>query len=401
VAQVLEWSTSRHQRAAISCQNCHGPSTPHVANERNEIKPDRLPHGATIAASCQSSHAQGCPKTKRREACESCHHAHALFDPNANKQLNSVRLAEDDKLRRFETHLKQGEAHLSGGKWTAAVAEFEAALRLHPNHRRASGRLKLTKRRLNPGVPGFDTLNEQTDPEAGLPLRVRVAGLPVEMVLITGSDGDIGDDAVAGACPQHTVSVKPFYLATTEVTQSVWIALGGDNRSAHRGDDLPAHDVSWNDAQEWIARLNARIPGGGFRLPTEAEWEFAARAAPRPRELAAIAWYRDNSARAAAEGFRELNAYAPHPAGTRAPDNRGVYDLAGNVWEWCSSLLKPYPYVGGDGRESASATGLRVLRGGGYADAAAYLSPSFRHGERPDRRLPFNGLRLTRSIPVE
>jgi formylglycine-generating enzyme required for sulfatase activity len=113
-----------------------------------------------------------------------------------------------------------------------------------------------------------------------------------------------------------------------------------------------------------------------------------------------MAWYRDNSAPAPAlEAFRELIAYGPHAVGTREPDSRGIYDLAGNVWEWCSTLLKPYPYVAGDGRESATTIGLRVLRGGGYADPAAYLSPSFRHGERPDRRLPFNGVRLARSVP--
>jgi formylglycine-generating enzyme required for sulfatase activity len=399
VAQVLEWTTSRHQRAGVACQNCHGPSAAHVANERNEVKPDRLPRGGAIAGLCQSCHTQGCPRTKRREGCESCHHPHALFNPKANQQLDSVRLAEDDRLRRFEAHLQQGEAHLSGRNWSGAAREFEAALRLYPNHRRASARLDLARRRLHPGLPGFDSLDESTDPETGLPMRVRVAGLPVEMVLIAGGDANIGSDALAASRPLHTVAVGPFYLATTELTQRAWTALGGENRSTHRGDDLPVHDVSWMDAQPWIARLNARVPGGGFRLPTEAEWEYAAASAPGKARLSTMAWYRDNSAPAPAEGFRELNAYAPHPVATRAPDSRGIYDLAGNLWEWCSTLLKPYPYVASDGRESPSAPGLRVLRGGSYADSDPYLEPSFRHGERPDRRQPFNGVRLARSIP--
>jgi formylglycine-generating enzyme required for sulfatase activity len=310
-----------------------------------------------------------------------------------------MRLAEDDRLRQFEAHLKNGEANLSAHNWSAAAGEFEAALRLYPNHRRASTRLEFAKRRLHPNLPGFEILDERTDPESGLPLRVRVVGLPIEMALIPGGDANIGDDALPGAGPLHTISVQPFYLSTTELTQRAWTALGGENRSSHRGDNLPVHDVSWNDAQQWIARLNARIQGDSFRLPTEVEWEFAARSTYRA-DPATRAWFRDNSAPASApEGFRELNAYAPHPVATRAPDSHGIYDLAGNVWEWCSTLLKPYPYIAGDGREAESATGLRVLRGGGYADSSAYLSPSFRHGERPDRRLPFNGMRLARSVP--
>jgi formylglycine-generating enzyme required for sulfatase activity len=296
--------------------------------------------------------------------------------------------------------MKHGETQIAARRWSGAAGEFEAALRLYPNHRRAAARLEFVRRRLNPSLPGFDILDERSDPETGLPLRVLVAGLGLEMVLIPGGDADIGDDALPVARPAHTVFLEPFYLATTELRQAAWTAGGGENRSTHRGESMPVHDVSWTDAQQWIARLNARVPGGGFRLPTEAEWEFAARLSPRTGELVGMAWFRENSAASPPEGgLRELGAYSPHPVGTRERDGRGMYDLAGNVWEWCSTLLKPYPYVAGDGREAASTPGLRVLRGGGYADTPAYLSPAFRHGERPDRRLPFNGLRLARSVP--
>lgn len=400
VAQVLEWSTSAHPKARVVCQNCHGSSAAHVANERNEVKPDRLPRASAIAALCQSCHADGCPKTGRRDACESCHHPHALFNPGQNKQLESLRFTENDSFQKFETHMRAGERFVNARSWELARTELEAALHLYPNHRRATALLKLAKRRLNPSLPGFELVGDHFDPETGLPLHVRVIGLPIEMALIAGGDADLGDDAIPASRPVHTVSLDPFYLALTELTQREWLVIERENPSSHRGDDLPVHNVSWKDAQQWIARLNTRVPDGGFRLPTEAEWEFAARSGSTPRELALGAWFRENSASSVASAdFRQLDAYVPHRVRTRQPDTRGVYDLAGNVWEWCSSLMKPYPYNARDGRESPDAPGLRVLRGGGFADSADYLKPAFRHAERPDRRLLYNGFRLARTVP--
>jgi formylglycine-generating enzyme required for sulfatase activity len=400
VAQVLEWSTSGHQGAGVACQNCHGASAGHVANERNAVKPDRLPRGAAIAGLCQSCHAKGCPKTKRQDACESCHHAHALFNPSDSKAADAARAAEEGRLREFRSHLGQGEDFLKRQNWSSARAEFEAALRLYPAHPRAAARLELAKRRLHPDLPGFETIGGEFDAETGLPLKVRVVGMPIEMALIPGGDADLGDDNLPAARPAHTVSLAPFYLARTELTQRAWAMAARENPSTHRGDDLPVHNISWRDAQQWIAQLNGRIAGGGFRLPTEAEWESAARGPSPASSLADRAWFRENSALPVAAGeLRELQGYAPHRVGTRAADARGMYDFAGNVWEWCSTLLRPYPYDARDGRESPDDGGLRVLRGGGFTDSAAYLTPVFRHGERPDRRVVFNGMRLARSVP--
>jgi formylglycine-generating enzyme required for sulfatase activity len=401
VAQVLEWSTSVHQKASVACQNCHGPSAAHVANERNEIKPDRLPRAAAIAGLCQTCHAQGCPKTNRRDACESCHHPHALFNPNQNKELQSVRFAEDTRLQQFETHLRRGERFVAAADWTRARNEFEAALRLYPNHRRASSRLALIKRRLAPGLPGFETIGDRFDADTGLPLHVRVTGLSIEMVLIPRGDVDLGDDKLPASRPVHTVTLEPFYLATTELTQSVWLLIEQTNPSTHPGDKLPIHNISWADAQRWIERMNTRVAGSGFRMPNEAEWEFVARSGTHEGDLAGRAWFRENSASIAASAteFRQIDAYAPRPVATLQPDTHGIYDLAGNVWEWCSTLLKPYPYDARDGRESHDAPGLRVLRGGSFADSADYFNPAFRHAERPDRRLMYNGVRLARTVP--
>jgi formylglycine-generating enzyme required for sulfatase activity len=296
--------------------------------------------------------------------------------------------------------MREGERLIAAADWGNARSEFEAALRIYPGQKRANARLALAKRRLSPGIPGFEAIGNTYDPETGLPLKVRVTNLQIEMVLIPGGDADLGDDAFPSSRPVHTVFLEPFYLATTELTQSMWLAVEASNPSLHRGDRLPVHNVAWTDAQRWIERLNARVPGGGFRLPSEAEWEFAARSGANRGELGTRAWFKENSVAAAPPGtLRQIEAYAPRPVATLQPDAKGIYDLAGNVWEWCSTLLKPYPYDARDGRESGDTTGLRVLRGGGFADSGDYLNPGFRHAERPHRRLMFNGVRLARSVP--
>lgn len=254
-----------------------------------------------------------------------------------------MRYPPDDRAQKFQTHMRRGEEFVRGRQWQQARAEFEGALRVYPGHPRAEARLELTRRRLNPTLPGFEALGDGFDAETGLPSRVRVSGFPIEMVLIPGGDVDLGDDNVPGSRPVHTVSVGAFYMATTELPQRVWNALATDNPSIHRGDDLPVNNVSWNDAQQWIARLNGRVPGGGFRLPAEPEWEKAARSGSAQDPISEVSWYRGNSAaEPQTSEFRQINAYAPRPVGTRAPNAYGIHDLAGNVWEWCSSLWKAY-----------------------------------------------------------
>jgi formylglycine-generating enzyme required for sulfatase activity len=160
---------------------------------------------------------------------------------------------------------------------------------------------------------------------------------------------------LANTQPVHTVSVSPFYLATLEVTKDLWSSVMGGPVLAAGEATKPVGNVSWNDAQEFLRRVNAADPTVHLRLPTEAEWEYAAR---RPERL---------------------------------------QGLLGGVWEWCSSLYRPYPYEAADGRESSSEEGLRVLRGGA-TEPASWITPTTRHGERPGRRLPYNGLRLARSV---
>lgn len=388
VISVVEWGISGHQQAATDCIACHGPSQGHIADERNNVKPERIPAGAAIAGLCATCHGGGCPKTKQTASCQTCHHVHALVDPNKPPVVRDDELAKKEKQwELFARHMDEGGKHYSAGCWRQARDAFRAALSNKPTDRLASKRLRACERRLAGALPGFEIVNEEYDGDTGLPREVRVSGLGISMLLVPGGEFEMGSDRFSGAKPVHTASVEPFYLARYELTQAEWHALMGG--AAPKDGRIPVTQVSWDDAQTFLRRLNERVPGGGFRLPTEAEWEFAARAgAEVDAALEGVAWFGDSGRDA-----------APQPVGTKRPNKLGVYDMQGNVWEWCSSVMKPYPYDAGDGREAPDASGLRVLRGGGFIDTPDLLDPALRHSARPARRLRWNGIRLARSAP--
>lgn len=317
VISVVEWGMSKHWRAGANCVACHGSSEGHVADERNNIKPERTPREEAIAALCLDCHPKNRPKTPRTAKCQTCHHVHALVNPSAPPRAPEPVAAEQ---------------------------------------------------RPAPAAPA--------DPVAGLPREVRAAGVGIRLVLIPGGELTLGSDDLLKSRPAHTVGVKPFYLAVNEVTESQWRSVTGMEPADAASAGLPAARISWHDAQAFLEKLNAKVPGGGFRLPSEAEWEFAARAG------------------GGAGGAFEMSG--PRPVGKGRPNRFGIYDLLGNVWEWCSTLDRPYPYQPGDGRESLSAPGLRILRGGGYFDVPEWIGPALRHSERPGRRLPWVGFRIAR-----
>jgi formylglycine-generating enzyme required for sulfatase activity len=406
VESVLEWIMSRHSKVEVNCQACHGLSQGHVVNERDEVKPDRIPHGAAIAGLCRTCHVSGCPKTAQTADCQSCHHVHALVNPQQTPTGEDPDLAKIyARWERFQSMVAAGDQSIEHQDWMHAGENFRAALQLIPGNAHATAKLEMCERRLHPGLPGFEMTGNDYDRPTGLPKEVKVAGLEIPMVLAPGGECDIGSDDVFGAQPANTVRVEAFYLGKYELTQAQWKALMGNNPSLHQGENLPVERVSWLDCQELLQKLNARIPGGGFRLPTEAEWEYACRAgsnrAVSKGDLTRLAWFRDDSVVTPGPpgSFVLVDALASQPVGSKEPNSWGFYDMYGNVWEWCLSLLKPYPYDSADGRESLTAPGMRVLRGGGFADSAETLNPALRHGERTDRRLRWNGLRLARRVP--
>ena len=412
VVSVLEWGVSEHLAAGTDCRSCHGPSRKHVANERNELKPDRVPRGAAVARLCLACHIDGCPKTLEVTTCQNCHHPHALIHPTKPPSAKDGQLAKLlARWGEFRRKMEEGEKLVRLEDWEAARMIFRSALELIPGDRRARNRIELCRRRLDPKLPGFEIVGDDVDPDTGLPREVRLVGLGTSMSLVPGGEFDMGSDARAASGPVHTVQVDAFYLGKVEVTQAEWVAVMGTNPSAHQGSQfphartMPVERVSWEDCQKFVAQLQRRFSSGGFRLPTEAEWEYAASPLrPAARQvlegLSATAWFRENTLRTPrpAGPFLRLDAYAPRPVGSRKPNARGFYDMQGNVSEWCSSLWRPYLYDRSDGRESRTGPGLRILRGGGFADSVESLDPTLRHPERPHRRLRWNGLRLARSV---
>ena len=185
---------------------------------------------------------------------------------------------------------------------------------------------------------------------------------------------------------------RGFDLGKYEVTQGQWEAVMGRNPSFFDacGLDCPVEEVSWEDAQEFIGRLNAMDGAGTYRLPTEAEWEYTARAGTtgdRYGNLDAIAWHDDNS------------GLSPHPVGQKAPNAFGLHDMLGNVWEWVVDWAGGYP--GGtvtDPRGPGSGS-YRVDRGGGWDYHASHCRSSIRLIVTPGDRGNYLGFRLLRTVP--
>ena len=190
--------------------------------------------------------------------------------------------------------------------------------------------------------------------------------------------------------PQHKVTFADgFWIGKTEVTQAQWTAVMGENPSNNKGcNDCPVERVSWEDAKKFVERLNAQNDGFEYRLPSEAEWEYAARGGTTKilaGKMDETAWYNVNSEN------------KTHPVGTQQPNAFGLYDMHGNVAEWCEDIYTGnYDGAASDG--SAVTTGgetdLRVLRGGTYNDFPTYLRLARRDKLRIKIRAIVNGLRV-------
>ena len=212
-------------------------------------------------------------------------------------------------------------------------------------------------------------------------LELVVDGISYVMKPVEGGTFQMGSndsEADSDEKPVHSITVSSFYMGETEVTQALWKAVMGGNPSRFKGDDLPVEQVSWNNCQEFIEKLNG-LTGKDFRLPTEAEWEYAARGGKKSNgykyagsnTVDNVAWYDGNS------------GSKTHPVKTKQPNELGLYDMSGNVFEWCQDRYGSYSSGSQTDPKGPSSGSLRVLRGGSWFDCARLCRVSRRFHDAP------------------
>ena len=221
-------------------------------------------------------------------------------------------------------------------------------------------------------------------------------GISIDMVRVEAGTFTMGATAEmknpdVDEKPTHRVTlINDYYIGKYEVTQALWQTVMGNNPSKFKGDNLPVEHVSWKDCQKFLSKLN-RITGKMFRLPTEAEWEYAARGGNKSRgyqysgsnNLSDVAWYDDNSGN------------KTHAVGTKQPNELGIYDMSGNVLEWCQDRYGKYNSSSQINPTGVNSGSNRVFRGG--RGNARSCRSSFRFGITPRFRNKYLGLRLVLS----
>ena len=225
-----------------------------------------------------------------------------------------------------------------------------------------------------------------------------VRGVSFTMVAVAGGTFNMGSDdreVWFWKKTAHSVTLGDYYIGETEVTQALWQAVMGNNPSFFKGSNNPVECVSYNNCKDFINKLNTllagQLPDGReFRLPTEAEWEFAARGGNKGKNnnykysgsnsIDAVAWYRDNSNK------------QTHPVKQKQPNELGIYDMTGNVWEWCNDWYENYPTVSRTNPQGPSSGSYRVLRGGSWHGGAVDCSD--RNNNIPENCSNNFGLRL-------
>jgi len=245
-------------------------------------------------------------------------------------------------------------------------------------------------------VPGLDSKGSEPIPkeitiQIGENVSMKLALIPAGKFMMGSPPGEANR---SGEEPQHEVTIsKPFYIGVTEVTQAQYEAVMGTNPSRFKGATNPVDTVSWNDATKFCKKLSKKTRYV-VRLPTEAEWEYTCRAGTTTRfsfgddesALGDYAWYECNS------------GSATHPVGQKKPNAWGLFDMHGNLWEWCADWYGDYPKGAATDPQGPASGADRVLRGGGWSHFPNYCRAAFRSFSSPGARLISGGFRVV--VPV-
>ena len=239
--------------------------------------------------------------------------------------------------------------------------------------------------------PALATTNSPTT--VGLPKSARVIG--IELKLIPAGTFIMGDaNGDEDETPHQVTLTKPFKMGVHEITQAQYELIMGVNPSQFKGTDNPVDTVSWDDAVEFCRRLSElpaeKAAGNVYRLPTEAEWEYACRAGTTTKwsfgddgsEIGGYAWYKYNS------------DMTTHPVGSKQANAFGLFDMHGNVWEWCQDWYGDFPIGSVTDPTGAGWGSERVVRGGRYRSSAKNCRSGNRNSREPSRRSKINGFRV-------
>ncbi|MBF0226458.1 MAG: formylglycine-generating enzyme family protein [Desulfobacterales bacterium] len=214
---------------------------------------------------------------------------------------------------------------------------------------------------------------------------------------LMGSDTP-GEKVYEDEVPKHRVNISnPFYIGIHEITQAQWTSVIGNNPSKFKDSNRPVDSVSWNDVQKFIQLLNKKEGTDTYRLPTEAEWEYAARSGTDSPyffgdvilQASQYAWFDSNSAE------------KTHLVGELRANQRGLYDVSGNVWEWCMDWYDKTFYANSppDDPSGPPNGSLKIIRGGSWSNNVNYCRSALRYSYPPDRPSICIGFRLVKKIP--
>ena len=333
---------------------------------------------ANHQSSCKGKVEQAKPPTPTTKVCGQCRQSKALSSFSGKSSICNACVQYNDRQAELE---QQDKDRREAEKRQAEADSIAEAKRQAEERRQAEA----------------DSIAEAKRQAEENKRREFAAKIKADMVFVEGGTFMMGalpndKNAESDETPRHQVTLSSFSIGKYEVTQELWQAVMGSNPSMFKGDlKRPVERVSWDDCQEFIHKLN-ELTGEKFRLPTEAEWEYAARGGQKSRgylysgsnDIKSVAWYDGNS------------GDTTHPVGQKQPNELGLYDMSGNVWEWCQDRYGKYnssAQTNPKGPSHAYNRVNRVYRGGSWYHRVRLCRASLRFYGLPGDRYG-HGLRL-------
>ena len=310
--------------------------------------------------------------------------------PNINYKGSSSGIGKSDESDNSDKSNKEDKPEKVSSSWIVIACVFGALIGC------IIGAVLLTKGGGDESEPVPIIENKEAiNSENAAVWTYTVNGVSFDMVKVAGgtftmgATSEQGNDAYDWEKHAHQVTLSDYMIGKTEVTQELWQAVMGSNPSEFKGDKLPVECVSYEDCEKFIEKLKS-LTGQDFRLPTEAEWEYAARGGKNSKgykysgsnDIGSVAWYTSTT------------DSGTKPVATKAPNELGLYDMSGNVWEWCYDYYDDYSSGSQTNPKGPSSGSYRVCRGGSWDFDARHCRVSYRGYYYPDGRDSSLGLRL-------